>query len=100
LRRAVLRSEKLINATEASSECRIEMVFDRIVCSTYLCDLPALKTSGDFFPFVPVSPMCLKDDAFLLICPLSFVDVRIKVVMPSTYHTCVPLTTLLTGARL
>jgi hypothetical protein len=79
---------------------RIEMVFDRIVCSTYLCDLPALKTSGDFFPFVPVSPMCLKDDAFLLICPLSFVDVWIKVVMPSTYHTCVPLTTLLTGARL
>lgn len=58
------------------------MVLHGVISPELVRILPALETARYFLPLVAVLAVCLEDNIFLLLGPLSLVDLGVEVIIP------------------
>ncbi len=80
---AILFPNQFAHSAQASPNCRVKMIFNRIVCSEFDWKLPAGEVFSDRSPLISVDFMHFENDLFLFICPASFGYFRVQMVVVS-----------------
>jgi hypothetical protein len=71
------------------------MIFNRVISSIFITELPAFELFSNLSPFITKSLMGFENDSLFLLCPSSFINRRVEMIMPSWILVKVPLTALL-----